>query len=164
MAQFKLFKKSVINRFTKVTNTKKHRSLVLVQTVIEKACPDLPFSDTNTPFPRTESLTQHDQLCDDLRGPVIIPEPELDLPGVLPRAPAEQQAAVGRTPLYPHTVVLQQLLALPEPLHLHGLLAVEGQLEDGVLPHLDDHRLTEHTQVLFSEPRGVCKETTVTMT
>ena len=94
---------------------------------------------------------------------MVIPEPELDLPGVLPRAPAEQQAAVGVTPLYPHAVVLQQLLALPEPLHLHGVLAVEGQLEHGVLPHLDDHGLTEHAQVLFGEPRGVCKETTVTM-
>jgi len=87
---------------------------------------------------------------------VVVTELELDLSGVLPLAAAEQQAAVVGAPLDLHVAVRQQLLALAEPLHLHGLVALEGQLEDGVLPHLDDHGLAEHAHVLLVKPRGVC--------
>ena len=83
---------------------------------------------------------------------MFVLELDLDLPRFLPLAAAEEQTAVTRKPLYLCAAVIQELISLPVPLDLDGLMANEMQLEDGVVPHFDDYRLSEGTEVLRAKP------------
>lgn len=101
------------------------------------------------------SLTEHHQLGHCLGEAVFILELYLDLSCVLPVTPAQQQAALASTFLDLCVAVIVELLPLFVPLYLNGFVAGKMHFEDGVVSHFDRQRLSESTEVLTVNPRGI---------